>query len=142
MALEKARIPVGHIYKPSETLRDPHVRHGGFFKEINYPGAAALALAKEKDSATFRNSFGYLRKAPETASYRNYYLYYGAQAFFHASPAEWAKWNRKNITTLKQNSMLVKTVKLNVIFNVYMIGIKKMIWRFVLYVLNQIELML
>ena len=62
-----------------------------------------FALAKEKDSATFRKSFGYLRKAPETSSYRNYYLYYGAQAFFHASPAEWAKWNRKNIAKLKQN---------------------------------------
>ena len=42
-ALEEARIPVGHIYKPSETLQDPHVRGAGFFKEIEYPGAAALA---------------------------------------------------------------------------------------------------
>ena len=66
-------------------------------------GTLVFALAKEKDSATFRKAFGYLRKAPETSSYRNYYLYYGAQAFFHASPAEWAKWNRKNIATLKQN---------------------------------------
>ena len=62
-----------------------------------------FALAKEKDSPTFRKSFGYLRKAPETSSYRQYYLYYGAQAYFHASPVEWAKWNRKNIATLKQN---------------------------------------
>jgi crotonobetainyl-CoA:carnitine CoA-transferase CaiB-like acyl-CoA transferase len=41
--LEEARIPVGPIYKPSETLQDPHVRDAGFFKEIEYPGAAALA---------------------------------------------------------------------------------------------------
>ena len=66
-------------------------------------GTLVFALAKEKDSPTFRKSFGYLRKAPETSSYRQYYLYYGAQAFFHASPVEWTKWNRKNIATLKQN---------------------------------------
>ncbi len=66
-------------------------------------GTLVFALAKEKDSGAFRKAFGYLRNAPETSSYRNYYLYYGAQAFFHASPAEWAKWNRKNIATLKQN---------------------------------------
>ena len=66
-------------------------------------GTLVFALAKEKDSAAFRKAFGYLRNAPETSSYRNYYLYYGAQAFFHASPAEWAKWNRNNIATLKQN---------------------------------------
>ena len=66
-------------------------------------GTLVFALAKEKDSPTFRKSFGYLRKAPGTSSYRKYYLYYGAQAFFHASPAEWAKWNRKNIAKLKQN---------------------------------------
>ncbi len=66
-------------------------------------GTLVFALAKEKDSAAFRKAFGYLRNAPETSSYRNYYLYYGAQAFFHASPSEWAKWNRNNIATLKQN---------------------------------------
>ena len=66
-------------------------------------GTLVFALAKEKDSSAFRKAFGYLRKAPETSSYRQYYLYYGAQAYFHASPAEWAKWNRKNIATLKQN---------------------------------------
>ena len=62
-----------------------------------------FALAKEKDSATFKKAFNYLRKAPESSSYRQYYLYYGAQAFFHASPQEWNKWNRKNITKLKQS---------------------------------------
>ena len=62
-----------------------------------------FALAKEKESATFKKAFNYLRKAPESSSYRQYYLYYGAQAFFHASTQEWNKWNRKNITKLKQS---------------------------------------
>ncbi|MCD6050715.1 MAG: squalene-hopene cyclase-like protein, partial [Verrucomicrobia bacterium] len=30
----------------------------------------------------------------------HYYLYYASQAFFHASPAEWDVWNRRNIKTL------------------------------------------
>ncbi|MDP6565148.1 MAG: CoA transferase [Alphaproteobacteria bacterium] len=37
-ALEEARIPVGHVYAPAETLTDPHVREAGFLKEIQYPG--------------------------------------------------------------------------------------------------------
>jgi hypothetical protein len=33
-------------------------------------------------------------------SYQQYFLYYGSQAFFHASPQAWQTWNRKNIKTL------------------------------------------
>ena len=36
---EAARISVGPVYTPQQTLDDPHVRDGGFFKEIEYPGA-------------------------------------------------------------------------------------------------------
>ena len=32
--------------------------------------------------------------------YPHYYLYYAAQAFFHASPEIWQTWNRKNIKML------------------------------------------
>jgi crotonobetainyl-CoA:carnitine CoA-transferase CaiB-like acyl-CoA transferase len=42
-ALEEARIPVGHVYAPADTLKDPHVQGAGFLQEIDYPGAAGKA---------------------------------------------------------------------------------------------------
>jgi len=64
-ALEEARIPVGHIYKPSETLQDPHVRGAGFFKEIEYPGAVALAPIAETHVRLSRTP-GEIRCRPPT----------------------------------------------------------------------------
>lgn len=63
-------------------------------------GVLVLALAKEKQSNAFKNAFAFLQKAPADVSYQQYYLYYAAQAFFHASPQAWNEWNRKNIKTL------------------------------------------
>ena len=63
--LEGARIPVGHIYRPSETLQDPHVRGGGFFKEIQYPGAAALAPISQTHVRLSRTP-GEIRSRPPT----------------------------------------------------------------------------
>ena len=104
-------VPETAIQTGLKYFKSCQTPEGGFgYTSIRGPNAArtaiatlVFALAKEKDSATFRKAFGYLRKAPESSSYRQYYLYYGAQAFFHASPAEWNKWNRKNITKLKEN---------------------------------------
>jgi len=64
-ALEEARIPVGPIYKPSETLQDPHVRDAGFFKEIQYPGAAALAPISQTHVRLSRTP-GEIRSRPPT----------------------------------------------------------------------------
>jgi len=64
-ALEEARIPVGHVYKPSETLQDPHVRGAGFLKEIEYPGAAALAPIAETHVRLSRTP-GKIRCRPPT----------------------------------------------------------------------------
>ena len=36
--LSEARIPVGHIYKPEDTLQDPQVQQGGFVQDVSYPG--------------------------------------------------------------------------------------------------------
>lgn len=63
-------------------------------------GCLVLALAKEKSSAPFKAAFNFLQKAPADPSYQQYFLYYGAQAYFHASPQAWQAWNRKNIKTL------------------------------------------
>ncbi len=81
---------------------------GGYgYTSNNGPNAArtaiavlVFALAKEKDREYFKSSFNYLEKAPPENSYQHYYLYYGAQAFFHHSPAQWQTWNKKNIRSL------------------------------------------
>ena len=63
-------------------------------------GCLVFALAKEKNSAAFKSAFEYLKKTPPDNQYQQYFLYYGSQAFFHASPEAWQSWNRKNIKTL------------------------------------------
>ena len=63
-------------------------------------GVLVLALAKEKNSAEFKKAFAFLQAAPPENHYYQYYLYYGAQAYFHASTTAWRKWNMKNITAL------------------------------------------
>ena len=63
-------------------------------------GCLVLTLAKEKDSKPYKSALSYLQKAPPEQGYPHYYLYYAAQAFFHASPELWQGWNRKNIKML------------------------------------------
>jgi squalene cyclase len=65
-------------------------------------GCLVLALAKEKDSPMFKKAFAFLQKAPAETGYYQYFLYYGSQAYFHASPQAWQAWNRKNIRALAQ----------------------------------------
>ena len=36
--LSETRIPVGHVYRPDETLQDPQVLGGDFLEEVDYPG--------------------------------------------------------------------------------------------------------
>ncbi len=64
-------------------------------------GCTILALAKEKETKPFLEAFAYLKTAPPDPSHPQYFLYYGSQAFFHASAAEWQAWNKKNIVTLR-----------------------------------------
>lgn len=66
-------------------------------------GCLVLTLAKQKDSAAFKSAFTYLQQAQSESHYYHYYLYYGAQAFFHASPQAWQTWNLKNIQSLGQS---------------------------------------
>jgi hypothetical protein len=63
-------------------------------------GCLALSLAKEKQSAAFKQAFAFLQKAPGESSYQQYYLYYASQAYFHASPQLWNEWNKKNVKQL------------------------------------------
>jgi hypothetical protein len=63
-------------------------------------GCLVLALAKEKNSKAFQAAFNYLQRAPPDMGYKQYYLYYAAQAFFQGSPEAWQRWNRQNIQEL------------------------------------------
>ena len=63
-------------------------------------GTLVLALAREKDTETFRKAFDYLRNSPRSSTYHQYFLYYASQAYFHADPVEWERWNRSNILEL------------------------------------------
>ena len=42
---EAARVPAGPIYRPRETLDDPHVQQGGFFTEVDFPGIGKAPVA-------------------------------------------------------------------------------------------------
>ena len=42
---EAARVPAGPIYRPRETLDDPHVKRGGFFTEVDFPGIGKAPVA-------------------------------------------------------------------------------------------------
>ncbi len=44
-AFEGARVPAGPVYRPRETLADPHVAAGDFFTEIEFPGIGKAPVA-------------------------------------------------------------------------------------------------
>jgi crotonobetainyl-CoA:carnitine CoA-transferase CaiB-like acyl-CoA transferase len=44
-AFEKARVPAGPVYRPRETLADPHVQAGGFFTLVDFPGIGKAPVA-------------------------------------------------------------------------------------------------
>ncbi|MBM3821430.1 MAG: terpene cyclase/mutase family protein [Verrucomicrobia bacterium] len=63
-------------------------------------GCLVFALAKEKQSKTFQSAFDFLKKVQAESSFQHYFIYYAAQAYFHASPEAWQTWNRANIRSL------------------------------------------
>jgi squalene cyclase len=101
-------VPEQAIQKGLKFLQSCQTPEGGFgYTSASSPNAArtaigclVLALAKEKNSRSFKVAFNFLQTAPADLSYQQYFLYYGAQAFFHASPQAWQTWNRKNIRAL------------------------------------------
>ena len=42
---EAARVPAGPVYRPRETLADPHVQAGDFFHEVDFPGIGKAPIA-------------------------------------------------------------------------------------------------
>jgi Prenyltransferase and squalene oxidase repeat len=103
-------VPEAAIQKGLKFFASCQTPDGGFgYTSASSPNAArtaigclVMALAKEKNTRRFQAAFNFLQKAPPDPSYQQYFLYYGAQAFFHASPQAWQAWNLKNIKTLGQ----------------------------------------
>ncbi|HYE31756.1 MAG TPA: prenyltransferase/squalene oxidase repeat-containing protein [Methylomirabilota bacterium] len=113
MALFAARnagiaVPEEAIQKGLKFFINCQTPEGGFgYTQASGPNAARTAigclvfsLAKEKNSTVYKNAYKFLQKAPADSHYQQYYLYYAAQAYFHASPEAWADWNRRNISAL------------------------------------------
>jgi crotonobetainyl-CoA:carnitine CoA-transferase CaiB-like acyl-CoA transferase len=44
-AFEGARVPAGPVYRPRETLDDPHIAGGDFFASVNFPGVGDAKVA-------------------------------------------------------------------------------------------------
>ncbi len=44
-AFEGARVPAGPVYRPRQTLDDPHVQAGDFFAEVDFPGIGKAKVA-------------------------------------------------------------------------------------------------
>jgi len=44
-AFEGARVPAGPVYRPRETLDDPHIAGGDFFASVNFPGIGDAKIA-------------------------------------------------------------------------------------------------
>jgi squalene cyclase len=101
-------VPEEAIQKGLKFFASCQTPEGGFgYTSAASPNAArtaigclVLALAKEKNGKSFKAAFDFLQKTPTDSTYQQYFLYYGSQAFFHASPQAWQSWNRKNIKTL------------------------------------------
>jgi len=66
-------------------------------------GALVFALAREKNTTEFKSAFRYLKQAgPQEEEGRPYYyMYYAAQALFHADMNAWRQWNGALVDRLR-----------------------------------------
>jgi squalene cyclase len=65
--------------------------------------ALVWGLAKQKNGQNFQLAQRFLSKTPRDDHYAQYYLYYGSQAFFHASAKAWREFNTMNIKILSSS---------------------------------------
>lgn len=66
-------------------------------------GTLVLALSREKRGRAFKAAFDTLSaigSSQQDDGHFHYYLYYAAQAYFQASPADWREWNAANLERL------------------------------------------
>jgi len=63
-AFEGARVPAGPVYRPSETLADPHVKAGDFFVDVDFPGIGPTPIAATP--VKLHGTPGTIRRRPPT----------------------------------------------------------------------------
>jgi len=63
-AFEGARVPAGPVYRPRQTLDDPHVQAGDFFAEVDFPGVGRAKVAATP--VKLHGTPGTVRKRPPT----------------------------------------------------------------------------
>ncbi len=63
-AFEGARVPAGPVYRPRETLSDPHVKGGDFFVDVDFPGLGLTPIAATP--IKLHGTPGTIRRRPPT----------------------------------------------------------------------------
>lgn len=69
-------------------------------------GVLVFGLARQKNIPEFKAGFRYLQQVDNAETYpgnTQYYMYYAAQAFFHADMELWKKWNKRSTEYLKSS---------------------------------------
>ncbi len=102
-------VPEKAIEKGLDYFRKCQAAEGGFgYTNSSGPnaprtaiGCLVMILAKKKNTEMYKKAFEFLESTPRSGHYHYYYLYYGAQTYFHHSPSAWRKWNQENIAALR-----------------------------------------
>jgi crotonobetainyl-CoA:carnitine CoA-transferase CaiB-like acyl-CoA transferase len=63
-AFEGARVPAGPVYRPRQTLDDPHVKAGDFFADVDFPGVGPAKIAATP--IKLHGTPGTIRRRPPT----------------------------------------------------------------------------
>jgi hypothetical protein len=66
-------------------------------------GVLVFGLAKQKNTPEFKSGIRYLQQvenSDNSSGYQHYFMYYAAQAYFHADMELWRKWNKRNLEYL------------------------------------------
>lgn len=71
-------------------------------------GTLVFGLSRRKNTTHFRAGFRHLRQIPNEAgiNYFYYYVYYAAQAYFHADMVAWSNWNTEMVKLLQTRQNL------------------------------------
>lgn len=69
--LETARVPAGPVYRPQQTLDDPHVQQGGFLQPVDYPGLDQPAMITRTPVQLLGTPGEIRRRAPQLGEHND-----------------------------------------------------------------------